>query len=158
METINIQKAEKKDSGIVTDLVIELLKDFNEKENGSNFNLDRSKLLAVAEQLIEKDNYAAFIAYGQDKKPVGLLTITGASAIYNLGDFGILTELYVDRTIRSHGIGQHLLYAAFEFAKAKDWKRIEVGAPVKEEWPRTYSFYIKNGFVEKSTKLRIEFP
>jgi GNAT superfamily N-acetyltransferase len=157
METINIQKAEKKDCTTVTDLATELLKDFNER-SGSNFTIDKAKLLEVAQQLIEKENYAAFIAYDKGKKPVGLITITGASAIYNLGDFGILTELYVDRTIRSQGVGQHLLYAAFEFAKAKGWKRIEVGAPIKEEWPRTFAFYIKNGFKEKSTKLRIEFP
>lgn len=154
MDTINIIKCNHNQTGIVTDLIIELLKDFNER-SGSNFNIDRNIILETTNRLIDRETFGCYAAF-ENELPVGLITIAHSFAIYNGGDFGVITELYVDRKKRSRGIGKLLLDKAYEFARQNDWKKLEVGAPSKSEWPRTIEFYIENGFEEKGPKLRLK--
>lgn len=155
MSEIQIYRATTIDSTIVSSLIGELLKDFNER-SGSNFLIDITKIDETCKDLLTRDNYAAFIAIDQSiHKPVGVITISQATAIYNGGDFGVITELYVDRDIRSKGIGKLLIKNALDFGRNQNWTRIEVGAPNKDEWPRTLDFYKRNGFDEKGIKLRI---
>lgn len=155
MDKYSIYKATSKDSALLSLLISELLKDFNQR-SGSNFVIDASKIETTCKDLLSRDNFAGFIATDNiANTPVGLITIAQATAIYNGGDFGVITELYVDRNLRSKGIGKTLIDAALDFAKTKNWKKVEVGAPNKEEWPRTIEFYKRNGFEEKGPKLRI---
>jgi GNAT superfamily N-acetyltransferase len=155
MNTYTINKATVKDSGLLAKLICELLKDFNQR-SGSNFVVDESKVDETCKELLPRDHFAGFIAIDKrTNESVGMITIAQATAIYNGGDFGVITELYVDRNIRSNGIGKLLIESALEFARTMNWKRVEVGAPNKDEWPRTIEFYKKNGFVEKGPKLRI---
>jgi len=155
MNTYTINKATIKDSGLLAKLICELLKDFNQR-SGSNFVIDESKIEETCKELLPRENFGGFIATDEKTNAaVGLVTITQATAIYNGGDFGVITELYVDRNTRSKGIGKMLIESALEFARAKNWKKVEVGAPNKNEWPRTIEFYKKNGFEEKGPKLRI---
>jgi len=155
MNTYTITKATIKDSGLLSKLICELLKDFNQS-SGGNFMIDASKIEIICKALIPRDNFAGFIARDTStNEAVGVITIAQATAIYNGGDFGVITELYVDRDIRSNGIGKLLIESALEFARTMNWKKVEVGAPNKDEWPRTIEFYKKNGFEEKGPKLRI---
>ena len=150
-----ITKATYKDAPIIADLIAKLLIDFN-KISGRNFNVDMEFLESATNKLIVRDNYAAFIAYGETNEPIGLITVAEAFAVYNGGDYGVITELYVDRNHRSKGIGKLLLKSVFNFSKTRHWKKIEVGAPKADEWPRTLEFYQGNGFSLKGPKLRIE--
>ena len=152
-DTMEIIKCNHTHTGIVTDLVIELLKDFNER-SGSNFIIDRNYILETTNKLIDRASFGCYVAF-ENEFPVGLITIAHSFAIYNGGDFGVITELYVGREQRSRGIGQLLLEKAYEFAKQHNWTKLEVGAPTKSEWPRTIEFYKENGFEEKGPKLRI---
>ncbi|MCX6180658.1 MAG: GNAT family N-acetyltransferase [Bacteroidetes bacterium] len=155
MKKYSINKATIKDAGLIAQLICELLKDFNLR-SGSNFVIDESKIENTCKELLPRDNFGGFIAIDDNtKEAVGLITIAQATAIYNGGDFGVITELYVDRNVRSKGIGKLLIESALHFARANNWMRVEVGAPNKEEWPRTIEFYKKNGFEEKGPKLRI---
>lgn len=138
---------------IIADLIIALLKDFNERSKAS-FLIDKEGITATITTLINRDTFGCYIAL-DNKKPVGLITIAHSFAIYNGGDFGVITELYVDHNQRSNGIGKLLLEKAYEFARQHGWQKIEVGAPNKSEWPRTLEFYKQNGFSEKGPKLRI---
>ena len=155
MNEIRVIKASIKEVKTVVNLIAELLIDFN-KNNSSNFIVDKESLEKTARKLIVRDNFGTFIAYDSASKPKGLITISGASAIYNGGDFGVITELYVDRKSRSEGIGKLLLQSAFDFSNSMNWAKVEVGAPNAEEWPRTIEFYKSNGFKEKGPKLRID--
>jgi GNAT superfamily N-acetyltransferase len=137
-----IQKATHYDSSVVADLVYELLKDFNSTGN-SNFDVDLKKLNEVTTLLLSRNNYAAFIAYNEQMLPIGLITISQASAIYNFGDFGVINELFVNKNQRSVGIGKLLINFAIAFSKEQGWKKIEVGAPNASNWPRTIEFYKK---------------
>ena len=155
MDTYKIFKATIKDSGLLAKLICELLKDFNQR-SGSSFIIDEPKVDETCKELLPRENFAGFIAIDKrTNEPVGMITIAQATAIYNGGDFGVITELYVDRNIRSNGIGKLLIENALEFARTKNWEKVEVGAPNKDEWQRTVEFYKKNGFVEKGPKLRI---
>ena len=155
MNNFTIRRADKDDSKILTDLVCELLMDFN-IQSKSNFNIDKIIIKSTCAELLGRSNFGGFLAFIKlTNQVVGMITITQATAIYNGGDFGVITELYVDRNIRSKGIGKLLLEAAIEFAKQMGWSKVEVGAPKKEDWPRTIDFYKSNGFEEKGPKLRI---
>lgn len=155
MITYTIHKATVEHSALIAKLICELLKDFNER-SGSNFDIDQPKIEVTCRELLARDNFGGFIALeNQTNKALGMITIGQATAIYNGGDFGVITELYVDRNIRSKGVGKMLVLEALEFAKEKNWNKVEVGAPNKHEWPRTIEFYKQNGFEEKGPKLRI---
>lgn len=155
MNEIKVVKASIKEVKTVVNLIAELLIDFNNKNN-RNFIIDKDELAKTTRKLIIRKNFAAFIAYDSENKPKGLITISEAFAIYNGGDFGVITELYVDRSSRSEGIGKLLLQRVIDFSDSMNWKKIEVGAPNAEEWPRTIEFYKRNGFKEKGLKLRID--
>lgn len=155
MQEIKIKKATEKDLDIIVDLVAKLLLDFNDR-SGSKFIVNRDKLKGVTKKLITRTNFGAFIAYDSKNIPIGLITLTEAFAIYNGGDFGVITELYVDGNSRSKGIGKLLLKSAFKFAEEMNWTKIEVGAPNSDDWPRTLEFYLRNGFKPKGPKLRVE--
>jgi GNAT superfamily N-acetyltransferase len=83
-----------------------------------------------------------------------MITVAQSIAIYSLGKFGIINELYVLPEYRSCGIGKLLLDEVVKLAKSKAWKRIEVGAPNQEKWQRTIDFYIKEGFIEIGPRLK----
>ena len=155
MSEIRVIKASVNEVKTVVDLVAELLMDFN-KKNNSNFIVDKDKLEKTTRKLIIRTNFGAFIAYDSENIPRGLITISEAFAIYNGGDFGVITELYVDRKSRSNGIGKLLLQNVFDFSDSMNWTKIEVGAPNADEWPRTIEFYKSNGFKQKGPKLRID--
>ncbi len=155
MNEINIKKASFKEIETIVNLIAELLIDFNNKNN-SNFIVDKHSLKETTTKLIARENFGAFIAYDFENKAIGLITITEAFAIYNGGDFGVITELYVNRNSRSKGIGKLLLKSVFDFSKTMNWSKIEVGAPNAEEWPRTIEFYKRSGFKQKGPKLRID--
>jgi GNAT superfamily N-acetyltransferase len=89
-----------------------------------------------------------------DSTPVGVLMLNECAAIYAGGIFGEITELYVEPACRSRGIGPALTEAAFAFARARRWKRLEVGAPPQPQWARTRQFYLREGFIEVGPRLR----
>ena len=150
-----IQRAQIVDAPILAELIGKLLYDFNSK-NGTNFNIDLNLLTSTCSTLLERGKFGGFIAVDtKTNDPVGAITISQSTAIYNGGDYGVITELYVREGFRSMGLGNNLLKTAKDFAKEQGWKVIEVGAPKKEEWPRTIEFYKKNGFLERGPKLRI---
>ncbi|REH01046.1 GNAT family N-acetyltransferase [Flavobacterium aquicola] len=153
MNNINIIKCNRNHSAIISDLIIDLLKDFNDR-SGSSFVIDRNYILETINKLIDRETFGCYAAF-ENQVPIGLITISHSFAIYNGGDFGVITELYVDKHKRSCGIGKLLLEKAYEFAKQHNWSKLEVGAPNKSEWPRTIDFYKENGFEEKGPKLRL---
>ncbi|MFK7923490.1 MAG: GNAT family N-acetyltransferase [Bacteroidia bacterium] len=155
MSTIKIIKATINDTKTVADLVAELLIDFNIKSK-SNFTVDKIKLEKTTRNLIKRNNFGAFIASDSENNPKGLITVAESFAIYNGGDFGVITEFYVDRNSRSTGIGKLLLDHVFDFSESMNWTKVEVGAPNADDWPRTIKFYERNGFKQKGPKLRID--
>ena len=86
------------------------------------FKLDHLGIDEVTSKLLINEKYACYMAFN-GTEAVGLITICHGFAIYNGGDFGVITELYVVPERRSHGIGQLLLQKAHEFAVQQNWNK-----------------------------------
>jgi GNAT superfamily N-acetyltransferase len=119
---------------------------------GHHASIDRN---AVRPQLLEApDRFSAFLAVDEQGTPVGVVTVTEAIAAYAGGRYGIISELYVEPTHRSAGVGRQLLGAVLSEARARGWARVDVTAPPGSRWDRTVSFYQQNGFVFTGPKLK----
>lgn len=154
--TIQIRRAALKDADLISNLVHKLLQEYIKQ--GANFETRHEVLEEVSRELIQRENFTAFLAFeARSEKAIGLITITQGTAIYNLGDFGLITELYVDEEYRNHRIGKRLLEKAVTFAKEKGWKKVEASAPGKGNVDSIIRFYTENGFIEKGPKLGLSF-
>lgn len=138
---INIRQATAQDSPVVFNLIFSLLKElFPEDPLYTEANLK-----AATEKMLAYPNYWALIAYC-DEAPVGVVGLNECAAIYAVGSFGEITELYVLPEYRSLAVGAKLVDAAREFGRAQKWSMLEVGAPEIPKWQRTVDFYVKTGF------------
>lgn len=153
-----IKRASVKDCDVVAALVVELLVDLNSTST-TPFVINRDAYKQITEQYLnDEDGFTAFLAYDKDEvhKPIGVITIVKGKAIYNLGDFGIITELFILPEFRSKGVGALLIGKAKQYCKLRGWRKLEVGAPSVQARPLTFEFYKKNNFIEKGPKLRLE--
>lgn len=126
-------------------------------EIGHQFPIsDRSQAVFFCKNLFDNETYVGFLASDAKNQACGLITLNEGSSIYVGGRFGIIREFYVVPKMRSAGIGKALLHRAIEFARSKGWNRLEVTPPHKEEWERTYNFYMREGFVEIGPRLKFE--
>jgi len=132
---------------LVNRLLIELFPDDDEyREPG--------KYVSAARYLLDSgDNVWALVAKTAIGEIVGILTLNECAAIYAGGNFGEISELYVDSSQRSSGVGAKLIDAAKQFGIQKGWPEIEVGAPPQPQWKRTIEFYTSRGFVYSGPRL-----
>ena len=115
------------------------------------------QLRPVTERIIrESGTVFPFMAIC-DGQPVGLIVLNQCTAIYALGDFGEISELFVDPKFRSSGLGAKLIEKALEFGQSMGWTMLEVGAPDVPKWQRTVDFYRRNGFTEIGPRLYRSF-
>lgn len=126
-------------------------------EIGHQFPIaDNNKAKAFCQDLLKNEDHVVFIASDANDSACGVITLNEGLSVYAGGKFGIIREFYVIEQKRSSGIGKALLHSAVEFARSKGWKRLEVTPPHKEEWRRTYNFYMREGFVEIGPRLKLE--
>ena len=126
-------------------------------EIGHQFPIaDNKKAKSFCHNLLKNKNYVVFIASDSKNSACGIITLNEGLSVYAGGTFGIIREFYVAKQKRSSGIGKQLLQSAVEFARSKGWKRLEVTPPHKEEWKRTYNFYMREGFIEIGPRLKLE--
>ena len=124
-----------------------------ELEPDAESEINKIDMTQIASDLFRKGKLFAILAK-DGQLPVGVLTLHECAAIYAGGLFGEISELYVLPEYRSKKVGQMLLDAAEQKAKTVGWKRLEVGSPPPEEWPRTVKFYENNQFDATGTRLR----
>ncbi|MEM7343118.1 MAG: GNAT family N-acetyltransferase [Chloroflexota bacterium] len=137
-------------AGFVYALECELLPDQKD-------DFDRDALLAGAQKMLEPtyDGFWALIAYNEANEAVGLLTLNECAAIYAQGRFGEIPELYIIPDYRSAGVGAHLIEAASDFGRQRNWPFLEVGAPSVPRWQRTVDFYQRQGFTIVGPRLEL---
>jgi GNAT superfamily N-acetyltransferase len=110
-------------------------------------------LAPVTRELLDSANVFGLVARNSAGATVGVLMLNQCEAIYALGRFGEISELYVDPQYRSAGLGAVLLKAAIALAQSKNWSMLEVGAPDVPRWQKTVDFYVKNGFLNVGPRL-----
>lgn len=131
---------------LISRLLVELYPDLSDLYR-------RADLLPVTRDLLGSANVFGFVAEGADGKIVGAMMLNQCEAIYALGRFGEISELYVDSRYRSHGLGAALIRAAVGLARARHWSMLEVGAPDVPRWQKTVDFYTRNGFLTVGPRL-----
>jgi len=136
--------------GLVERLLTEL-----EETPGEFAGIDRRRVLADLDAAGER--FVAFLAR-EDRREIGVLTLTEHVAIYAGGRYGVIDELFVVPERRSAGVGERLLAAARAHGAGKGWRRLDVTAPPGPAWQRTVRFYEAHGFVFTGPKLRLDLP
>ena len=154
---MKVRLAESDDSGTVGRLIHALLSELDPPGSapfGEN-TLTVDQVTATAYRLLQGEAKVwALLAETDDGEAVGVLMLNECAAIYAGGPFGEITELYVVPEQRASGTGAKLIAAAEDFARARGWPRLEVGAPDQPRWSRTVAFYCRNGFEEVGPRLR----
>lgn len=115
----------------------------------------------VCERLVDgRSRGAIFVAYpsASEEKLIGLLSLTVQDAIHFGGPYALIQYLWVDSSYRSHGVGAGLMAAVEGYCREHNLPNLEVGLPSLRfgGFPRTYSFYQDNGFVELGPRMRKE--
>lgn len=147
---VQINKATVSDHEVVTELIMNL---FVEIKHHAPIE-DSQYFRELCREILCSDNYVVFLAQDQAQNdPCGVITLNEALSIYAEGKFGVIREFYIKKKKRSLGIGNALLNHAKHYAVAKNWRRLEVTAPSKKEWTKTYKFYHQNRFVEVGRRL-----
>lgn len=147
---IELRSVTQDDVATVTKMVGSLLLELHDGEPGSD-----DRVCSVAEVLRETGRSFGFLAYERDR-PVGILMMTEGVAIFAGGVYGQITELFVERDVRSQGVASILVQRAAEYGRERGWKRLDVGAPHQPQWSRTLNFYRSEGFVEVGPRLRMD--
>jgi GNAT superfamily N-acetyltransferase len=148
MNKITIRLATMQDAQLVNDLIYPLLAELYPNEPIYTAEV----LLAITNKLLIAPNYWVFIAFYDDQS-VGVIALNQCCAIYALGDFGEITELYVVPGYRSCGVGALLMDAVKTWGRNQGWSMLEVGAPHVPQWQRTVDFYQAQDFTIVGPRL-----
>ena len=149
---MTIRRAFHKDAETVSKLTRELFAELGHQAPIA----DLKKSVVFCQDILEKDDYLAFLAVEPNGFADGIITLSEGISIYAGGRFGVIREFYVVPEMRSKGVGKALLEKTKETAKSKGWRRIEVTPPSKDKWTRTYNFYAGEGFKEIGPRLKYE--
>lgn len=143
---------------VLSVLVGELLGEIMDKIGTKAFNFDCEQTEVRARNLISSGKYWVFVAREKSTNQViGFVSLYESYALYSEGAYGTMPELYVKNNWRSTSVGQKLLREVMQFAREKDWHRIEVTTPPLPEFERTLSFYQNNGFeITGGRKLKVD--
>lgn len=114
---------------------------------------DADQLQASVDDILGRSSGVCVYIAEDNGVAVGLVTLNSCASIYALGDFGEISELYVDPRFRSTGLGVRLIRTAVDFGVSEGWTMLEVGAPDTPRWQRTVDFYKKCGFEEVGPRL-----
>ncbi len=147
-----IQRATKSDAKVTVSLIKALLDELN----GTPTEWDTDKTENLCKEMIELEDYIVFHSVNNEGEVVGLITIAESESIYAGGKIGIIQEMYIVPSMRSQKLGKSLTQKAIEYARNREWNRLEVGAPAYPQWSRTKSFYIQEGFKEIGPRLKYE--
>lgn len=146
---IAIRQAGTQDAEIVSSMVTTLL-----TELSSNDSRAAIRPALAAELLATGSRVFGFLAFDDDR-PIGVIMVTEAMALFASGVYGIITELYVVPQHRSTGVAKLLISAASEAGKRQGWRQLEVGAPSQPTWSRSLAFYLNFGFKEIGPRLSL---
>jgi len=122
------------------------------------FNFDFHDTATRLKDFILREKYFVFVAFNEDAKAVGFVSLSESYALYAEGSFGTIPELYVRPEYRSKKVGFRLLEQAKFFSKSHGWKRVEVTTPPLPQFDKTLAFYEREGFaITGGCKLKISF-
>ena len=147
-----IQRATESDAKVTVDLIKALVDELD----GKPVEWDVNKAETLCREMIELEDYVVFHSVNDEGQIVGVITIAETESVYAGGKIGLVQELYVVPALRSKKLGKSLIEKAIDYARMREWRRLEVGAPAYPQWARSKSFYIREGFKEIGPRLKYE--
>jgi len=142
MEFLLIDKSKAED---VAKLAVCLTNEIVERTGVKHFDVNVPLAVKLCERFVETGQYSVLAGFDGDLV-VGFGALCESHSLYAEGTFGIVQEFYVLPEYRSKDIGKRLIEEIVNFAKAKDWKRLELCTPPIPAFDRTVEFYRANGF------------
>ena len=157
-DSVEIMAIEKNDYFDLSVMVGELLTEIMEKIDHESFHYNQAETTNRIEKYIALDKYWVFIAKDlNSSENIGFVSMYESFALYSEGVYGTIPELYVRPNWRSQNIGCYLLNKASDFARSKNWQRLEVTTPPLPEFDRTLDFYQSHGFeIAGGRKLKVD--
>ena len=157
-DSVEILAIEKNEYFDLSVMVGELLTEIMEKIDHKSFHYNQAETTNRIENYIALDKYWVFIAKDlNSSENIGFVSMYESFALYSGGVFGTIPELYVRPNWRSQNIGRYLLNKASDFARSKNWHRLEVTTPPLPEFDRTLDFYQSHGFeIAGGRKLKVD--
>jgi GNAT superfamily N-acetyltransferase len=150
---LEIVRAGENDADLVAIMVHRLLHEVGAWHDAP----DDESIHGVCQELLEEDSrFTALLAFDAERRPVGVMTLNEAVAIYAKGRFGIIMELYVVPDARSTGVGDRMIAEAKEIGRARAWSLLEVNTPDGAQWARTQTFYERQGFRHVGPFMKLE--
>lgn len=144
-----IEKATKHQISIVINLLKELYLELGDEAESIRF-LDKEFIVKI----LNSGKTEIHLAKIDEQEVVGILTLTECQSIYAGGSYGLIDEMFIKPEFRSRNIGKALIQKIIIIGKQRNWKRIDVTAPVEDKWKRTVDFYRKCGFKFTGPKLK----
>lgn len=95
----------------------------------------------VLRRSLDIPSYRGVLAFNAAGAPIGYVGSNDRFAIYAGGDFLQITELYVDPGARRAGVAKTLMRDAFDYAKGRGMRSVEISVPRAETHPGTHAFY-----------------
>lgn len=143
---IALQRAGAADAAEVAAMAGELLNEIMDAIGVRAFDFDLGETTARLRDFFDREKYFVFVAFDDNERASGFVSLCESHALYAGGTFGTIPEFYVRPAFRSNGVGRGLLDAARAFAAARGWTRLEVTTPPLPEFDRTLAFYEREGF------------
>jgi GNAT superfamily N-acetyltransferase len=137
---------------LVLDLVERLLAELGEEGEETGLLPKRALLAGWSRR---GPAVAAYLAFDEDGRAIGVATLSESWAAYAGGAYGILNEMYVAPEHRSRQVGAALIGAVRAHGRRRGWRRIDVAAPESPRWDRSRRFYENLGFVFTGPKLKL---
>ncbi len=129
----------------IAKLAVCLTNEIIERTGIKHFDVDSPLAEKLCDEFLSSGRYSVLAAF-DGNQVIGFGALCESHSLYAEGTFGIIQEFYILPEYRSKSVGKELLRKIVEFAKIKNWVRLELCTPPVPEFERTVAFYEENGF------------
>lgn len=150
---IDIVEAGPNDADLVSIMVYQLLQELYHGESP----VSDEEIYDTCHQLFDEEDprFSALLAFDKKRKPLAVMTISEAVALFAKGHYGIITEFFVDPVHRSRGVGEKMIAHAADLGRRRNWSCIELTTPGGEDGRRAINFYLREGFRNMGPNLKL---
>jgi GNAT superfamily N-acetyltransferase len=138
-----VRRAEKRD----LENIIALLETFPDLPELPGLNWEDAR--RAFPELLEGKRGLILVSEERDAL-AGLVSLSFAYALHFGGEYALIEDFIVDKTFRGQGIGSPLLQAAFDEARLRGCREIQVNGATDEGLP----VYVRNGMHEAGKHLK----
>jgi GNAT superfamily N-acetyltransferase len=158
IQPVRIDQARPEDAPELARMVGELLGEIMAAVGSSLFHFHEQETAARARAWLAEQRYTVFLARDlMDESVCGFVSLAESHALYAGGAIGTIPELFVRPAHRSFGVGEQLVARAKQWARSREWTRLEVTTPPLPQFDRTLLFYERQGFsLSGGRKLKLD--